>query len=91
MISPEQLDLIEARADAATEGPWAEDHEGETAVTFRCYKIKQKDYPLMVIATDPDAEFIGYAREDVPLLIAEVRRLQAENEILVNELKLQSD
>ena len=49
-MTEEQLRKIEARAAAATKGPW-----------FK------------------HGMFIAQSREDVPALVAEVRRLQAEN------------
>lgn len=86
-MTPERLAEIEARVDAATPGPWhardrgighelhhgaaddckqnwCEDVNGEHRETFR----------------RGDAEFIAAARNDVPALLAEVRRLQAAAE-----------
>jgi hypothetical protein len=71
-MTDEELNAIEARANAATEGPWewrrwtngisAGDHDvGASCHTFDC-------------------RFIAAARTDVPKLVAEVRRLRAENE-----------
>ena len=73
------LDEIEARANAAAKGPW---------------KFPHRDYPGVVTShlgclwnpetgeiNDPsDAEFIAHAREDVPALVAEVKRLRRELE-----------
>ena len=56
-----KLSEIEARARAATPGPW------------------------LVCAAEDAAEGlpVAHAREDVPALVAEVRRLQKANEALV--------
>jgi hypothetical protein len=74
------IDAIEARANAATPGPWwAEEHrhtitgDAEWVVWMREDKMSDN-----TILGEEDAEFIAHAREDVPKLIAEVRRLQAK-------------
>lgn len=79
-LTPEGLDTIEARANAATEGPWE----------IRGHEIVRDSYGLATIQSlwiadiDPvapaDAEFIAHAREDVPALVVELRRLRTENE-----------
>ena len=83
MTAPEpatalDLDAIEARANAATSGPW----EVEAAAVV-CDRYEDErpgvcgphdvDWPLLA----EDAEFIAHARTDVPALVAEVRRLRA--------------
>lgn len=81
------LDVIEARAAAATPGPWeanAEQYHSEfgTIIGGEVKPIAQawlsgEDgwvYPL----TPADAVFIAAARSDVPALAAEVRRLRVE-------------
>lgn len=90
-MEKESLDLeaIEARANAATEGPWEADNTevmqhwsrpepwqpiatNEVACMAYCYGGSARG-----IENEADAEFIAHAREDVPALIAEVRRLRA--------------
>lgn len=64
------LDEIEARANAATPGPW-------TPQTIRLYD--GVDLPDETVAQwQRDAVFIAHARTDVPALIARVRELEAE-------------
>jgi hypothetical protein len=83
----ERLAEIEARANAATNGPWYAD------VTR--YHRRPASEQEVVVATDtmsivrlsgskgfheeamPDAEFIAHARQDVPWLLARVRELEA--------------
>jgi hypothetical protein len=65
------LDAIEARVNAATEGPWQIIGGGEY-VTGAGVGIGTADGGIMA----RDAEFIAHAREDVPALVAEVRRLR---------------
>lgn len=77
MTANDRLDEIQARADAATRGPWSIWRSGT-------------DYPQSVVANDDglslvaetftgpqhpaaDAEFIAHARTDVPALVAALR------------------
>ena len=62
-----RLDKIEARANAATEGPWNVfmgriDHPGRSLVAV-AYDV----------GCDEDAEFIAHARADVPDMAAALR------------------
>ena len=73
------LDEIEARANAATPGPWYGNRNcgvyavnvGQVAGTGCGCCTKSR-------LTDEDAAFIAAARTDVPALIARVRELEAE-------------
>ena len=81
-MTPERLAEIEARAEAATEGPWHawgrgigfELHLGAAA---KCGQIRCEDVNGEFRETfkRADAAFIAAARTDVPDLLAEVRRL----------------
>lgn len=74
VMTEAQLAEIEARANAATPGPWTADNEyDEPAVVGP----DNRDLALFV-ETDADAAFLANARTDVPALVAEVRRLRAE-------------
>lgn len=78
----EWLDEIEARANAATEGPWTTHvAEGERLIRPGVLGAQIPPYPVARVRLDNigycDAEFIAHARSDVPRLVAEVRRLQA--------------
>lgn len=94
------LDAIEARANAATEGPWIDTTPHDKATEWGHYY----DDPMVVtldsspgnfcaIAQDirqgptegaADAAFIAAARTDVPALAAEVRRLRASVKQLID-------
>lgn len=76
------LDAIEARANAATPGPW----EPYFTVHGHPHVVRagQSIWGVIVsISPDDygraDCEFLAAARSDVPALVAEVRRLRAEN------------
>jgi hypothetical protein len=82
-MTPEELDAIEMRAKAATEGPW-ETQRSEWNGRERCDGITARGGTLDIVKTDsgvyppdfPDAEFIAHARSDVPALVEEVRQLR---------------
>lgn len=73
-VTRPDIDAIEARADAATPGPWDVAMDCVTAPT--CGEILRiTGWPEV---GDVDAEFIAHAREDVPDLLAYVRDLEAK-------------
>ena len=83
MSAVDRLDQIEARAQAATEGPWEWHPYGVSGRTLATPGPVIGGFPtheLNVLKTtddwppnDPDAEFIAAARTDVPVLVAAVR------------------
>jgi hypothetical protein len=74
-----RLDEIEARAAAATPGPWVGDEFEMTAPkapTFQAGNVKlvwADDYHM----NEWDAEFIKHAREDIPWLLAKLKECEA--------------
>lgn len=86
-MTESELAEIEARAAAATEGPWRAEEgwvvpdgfdneafvEGEEA-SLPVIGMWVHDRELLLAPND--AEFIARAREDVPRLVAEVRKLR---------------
>ena len=66
------LDAIEARVNAATDGPWEAYPDGLVWT-----KVPRIGDPVSGSVLPEDAEFIAAARTDVPALVAEVRRLRA--------------
>jgi hypothetical protein len=82
-----ELDCIEARCRAATPAPWRATSDGLPALRnvthyIRYGDLEDDDGRLIAQAVGADtprkeiAEFIAAARQDVPDLIAEVRRLR---------------
>lgn len=76
-LTDEQLDTIQKRAQAATEGSWKYDMK---------YGYLAPVTPQRQIATicneitrDADAEFIANARTDIPSLLDEIKHLRKEN------------
>lgn len=83
-MTPADLSAIEARANAATPGPWEFEVRGVGETLFAQRELH--GVPVhglnLVYTQEPDwnwpanRTFIAAAREDVPALVAEVRRLQ---------------
>lgn len=73
------LDEIQARADAATDGPWLFAWDGET------WTVKTENGPVSGENPDrvalevehADAAFIAHARTDIPRLVAALRAVEA--------------
>ncbi len=81
-MTHEELAAIEARCNRATPGPWrsmieGRDHmSGSSFIMTGAPSARGEDIELTG-ATNDDQDFIAHAREDVPRLIAEVRRLRS--------------
>ena len=77
-MSDERLEQIQARAVAATPGPW--DCYGDGAYeVFDAGEYRDGDpgeVVAPVVTKLNDAEFIAHARGDIPALLAEVARLR---------------
>lgn len=79
-MTQERLNDIRARADGATSGPWGCYGDGAHEV-FDAGEYSDGDPGEVVAAVIDklsDAVFIAEAREDIPALLAEVRRLRGE-------------
>jgi hypothetical protein len=76
----ERLMQIEARLNAATPAPWQSFIEGRdhtSGSNFIMTNSGKGEDIEMLGATAADQDFVAAAREDIPFLLAEVRRLQA--------------
>ncbi|WP_282203944.1 hypothetical protein [Kitasatospora fiedleri] len=67
------LDTIQARTDAATDGPWYADHVNDVVYDFDGRFVAQT---VLMNGPNPDAIFTAHARTDVPELIAYARHLE---------------
>ena len=84
MTAADRLNEIEARANAATKGPWESDEYTEIDPDG-FYELSRviapdpddgEDYAIGVVHVGilrPDATFIAHARTDVPALVAALR------------------
>ena len=98
-MTPDELDAIEARAAAATPGPWAAEDERHGKGSCSCcgevlyaWNIVAPSREVVVSAMDDvtpgvhgdaDATFIAHARTDVPALITALREAWAEAEAML--------
>lgn len=81
-MTDEELGEIKARCLAATAGPWASfiegrDHEGGSSFIMVGDEGSRADDIELTGATEADQDFIAHARQDVPALLEEVKRLKA--------------
>ena len=74
-----RLDEIEARANAASPGPWFDEERNLdepwdlTTVYYGFHNGETPDRDLVAEAAYDNAEFIAHARQDVPALVAALR------------------
>lgn len=93
-LTDADLDAIEARVGAATEGPWVAECGSSNSPCIDFVLTENIDPRLddraSIAETYTDeaenADFIASARTDVPRLVAEVRRLRAQVERLTAPL-----
>lgn len=85
-LTDEDLSAIEARCNDATPGPWTSmiegrDHiSGDSFIMVGSGSARKEDMYITVggnPASVADQDFIAAARQDVPRLLAELRRLRA--------------
>ena len=96
-MTEQELEQIEARANAATPGPWTGDRSDGT---IKYKMLGGENHNFVILDVDhknnssgfytedyipyeqctANEEFVKHARTDIPALIAEVRRLEADLE-----------
>jgi hypothetical protein len=88
-MTPDELNAIKKRCEAATEGPWrfADTHlrsgffsDHETVCDWGAYAVVGSP-------ARRNQDFIAHAREDVPKLVAEVERLRGKLEYLADGVR----
>ena len=86
-LSDEELAAIQARADAASDGPWrsmveGRDHTSGDSFIMIGEGARRSDDMYVLRETRPvdvtDQDFIAHSRQDVPRLLAEIDRLRHE-------------
>ncbi|MDH3388308.1 MAG: hypothetical protein OEN02_10415 [Gammaproteobacteria bacterium] len=80
-MTEEEIQLIEKRCAAATKGPWksfveGRDHESGSDIIQTGGDDPDSPDIELIGATVEDQDFIASARQDVPCLIEEIRRLR---------------
>jgi hypothetical protein len=76
-MTDEELDRMEARLRAAAPGPWISFVEGRDHESGSSFIQTAADDIYLSGATVADQDFIAHARQDLPELLIEVRRLRA--------------
>ena len=69
------LEAIEERCNEATPGPWTVNEDGGLMAS-KGYELIGSDGDAVWMMSHDDAVFIAHAREDIPALIREIRRLR---------------
>lgn len=76
-LTEADLAEMEARASAATPGPWKSFVEGRDHTSGSSFIQTDGEDIDLPGASVADQDFIAHARQDVPRLVAEVRRLRS--------------
>lgn len=93
MVDKARKDEIRARCDVATPGPWLLGSWGDDVFSVQgdrsegrnwkpICRVKRDDLPAGASQDHLDAAFIAHARQDIPSLLDDNERLEAENERL---------
>lgn len=89
-LTDDSLAAIEARVNATTPAPWTHATFPEASISRGYYLIEWRQAPGLAPHTiaravwpEYNAAFIAHAREDVPRLVAEVRRLRRSGDTLL--------
>lgn len=77
-LTDTDLDQIEARLRAAAPGPWKSFIEGRDHTSGSSFIATPDSDIELTGATAADQDFIANARQDLPKLLDEVRRLRAQ-------------
>jgi hypothetical protein len=76
-MTENDLREIETRCNRATKGPWQSFVEGRDQTSGSSFiRTGGLDDIELTGASDEDQDFIAHARQDIPALLAEVRRLR---------------
>ena len=94
-MSDYEFDNAEEIEDDATPGPWTLEDETsapDLGLSSYEYTVKRRGQTTIVRSSDPeqgwyDAKFIAEARDLLPKLCQEIRRLTAENDLLRRPVK----
>jgi hypothetical protein len=76
LLSEQLLNAIEQRCNQATQGPWISFIEARDEFSGSDFIRTAGEDIYLTGATPADHDFIAASRQDVPLLIAEIRRMR---------------
>lgn len=77
-LTDDDIDRIEARRQASTPGPWIAHVEGRDFVGGSSMIRTAKQDLELFNGTADDYDFVAHAHQDIPDLIAEIRRLRGQ-------------
>jgi hypothetical protein len=80
LLSQSKIDEIKLRCKRTTSGPWKSYVEGRDMTSASSFIMTGGEDIYLTGATTADQDFIAYARQDIPRLIAEIERLKSEIE-----------
>jgi hypothetical protein len=87
-MTDEKLDEIEARANAASDGPWLIDDK-DRELSCAVYADNETGTAILIAGdsyrheqASDNCRFAGHARTDIPDLVSEIRQLRADLEWL---------
>jgi len=75
-LSVKDIQEIQFRCEAATPGPWTSFVESREKFSGTDFIRTAGEDIYLTGATVADQDFIAYARQDIPRLIAEIERLK---------------
>ncbi|PPQ18177.1 hypothetical protein CV770_17290 [Bradyrhizobium sp. AC87j1] len=76
-LTDDEIGAIKARCEQATAGPWKSFIEKRDKLSGSDFVQTGGEDVYLTGATLADQEFIANARQDIPRLIAEIKRLRA--------------
>jgi hypothetical protein len=82
-MTPDELSEIENRLNGATNGPWkayieGRDHESGSNFIMTGSKNQRGEDIYLIGATNEDLDFIANARQDIGILLKEIRNSRAK-------------
>ena len=78
-MTDQELDHIHARCNRASPGPWKAWIEGRDHTSGSSFVQTGANDIEMSGATEADYDFIASARQDIPTLLEEIRRLRVKD------------
>ncbi|SEM74080.1 hypothetical protein [Bradyrhizobium sp. OK095] len=76
ILTEEDIEAIKLRCDQATAGPWRSFIEAREKISGSDFIQTGGEDIYLTGATIADQDFIAHARQDIPMLIAEIKRLR---------------
>ena len=75
-LTEEEIAEISKRCDRATTGPWRSYDEARDQISGSSFIMTAAEDIYLTGATLADQDFIAHARQDIPRMVAEIKRLK---------------